>query len=140
MNITINEAPYTDVLQMRQQVMYPGKDTDYVKLPDDDMGIHMGVYEGGEMIGCVSLFMHPERKVQFRKLAIRTDKQRQGYGSALLRWLIDYARDVKLNSLWCNARTDAAEFYKQEGFTETDNRFARENGYTYVVMEITFDW
>ena len=137
MNITITEANYNDVLAMRRQVMYPEKDIDFVKLPDDDMGIHMGAYEGSNLVGVVSLFMHPDRSVQFRKLAIRKDMQGKGYGGALLRWLVDYAKDVKLNRLWCNARTEAIGFYQSEGFSETEERFSRD-GHDYVVMEIVF--
>ena len=38
----ISEAPYEDVLGLRRQVMYPDKDIEFVKLPDDDRGLHIG--------------------------------------------------------------------------------------------------
>lgn len=135
--MTINEANYNDVLLLRQQALYPEKDMESVKLPDDDMGIHMGVFEADKLVGVVSLFMHPNRTVQFRKLAIRPDMQGKGYGDSLLRWLIDYACDVKLNKLWCNARVEVVGFYKKEGFAETKERFVRD-GHSYVIMEKVF--
>lgn len=135
--MTVNEVNYNDVLAMRQQVMYPDKDIDFVKLPDDDMGIHMGVYEGAELMGVVSIFMRENRNVQFRKLAIRKDMQGKGYGSALLKWLLDYAYDVNLNRIWGNARTETLGFYKKEGFKETAENFTRD-GYDYVVVEVRF--
>ena len=132
----ITEVPYYDVLTMRQQVMYPDKDTEFVKLSDDDRGLHIGVYEKEELVSVMSIFLHG-RDVQFRKLATRNDMQGKGFASALMQWLIDYANDMKLNRLWCNARTNATGFYKKFGYEETDERFSK-NGYEYVVMERKF--
>lgn len=136
--MTVNEANYEDVLTIRQQALYPDKDIDFVKLEDDDQGIHMGVYDdGGELVAVVSIFMSADRSVQFRKLAVRPDKQSRGYGSSLIKWLADYAHDVKLSRLWCNAREEAVDFYKQRGLDITNQRFEK-NGYSYVIMEKVF--
>ena len=132
----ISEAPYQDVLIMRQQVMYPDQDIEFVKLPDDGLGLHIGVYENEELMSVMSVFLHG-REVQFRKLATRTDMQGKGYASALMQWLIDYANDMKFDRLWCNARTGATDFYKKFSYIETDNHFS-QNGYDYVVMERKF--
>ena len=132
----ITEVPYHDVLTMRQQGMYPDKDTEFVKLSDDDRGLHIGVYEKDELVSVMSIFLHG-RDVQFRKLATRNDMQGKGFASALMQWLIDYANDMKLNRLWCNARINATGFYSKFGYEETDERFSK-NGYEYVVMERKF--
>lgn len=132
----ITEVPYHDVLTMRQQVMYPDKDTEFVKLSEDDRGLHIGVYEKEELVSVMSIFLHG-RDVQFRKLATRNDMQGKGFASALMQWLIDYANDMKLNRLWCNARGGATYFYKKFGYEETDELFS-QNGYEYIVMERKF--
>lgn len=132
----ISEAAYSEVLILRQQVMYPDKDIDFVKLPDDAVGLHIGAFENGELVSAMSIFING-RDVQFRKLATRTDMQGRGYASALMKWLVDYAMDIKLDSLWCNARKDAVGFYKQFGYEETEKTFSK-NGYDYVVMERKF--
>ncbi|SBV93601.1 GNAT family N-acetyltransferase [uncultured Dysgonomonas sp.] len=132
----ITEVPYHDVLTMRQQVMYPDKDTEFVKLSEDDRGLHIGVYEKEELVSVMSIFLHG-RDVQFRKLATRNDMQGKGFASALMQWLIDYANDMKLNRLWCNARAGATDFYKKFGYEETDELFS-QNGYEYIVMERKF--
>lgn len=129
----ISEAPYTETLKLRQQVMYPDKDIEFVKLPDDDMGLHIGVYENEELVSVMSIFLHG-REVQFRKLATREDMQKKGYASALMKWLIDYANDMKFERLWCNSRVGATDFYSKFDYKETDVRFEK-NGYDYVVME-----
>lgn len=132
----ISEAPYQDVLKLRQQVMYPDKDIEFVKLRDDGLGLHIGVYENEELVSVMSIFLH-DREVQFRKLATRTDMQKKGYASVLMKWLVDYANDMKFERLWCNARTNATDFYKKFGYQETENRFAKD-GYDYIIMEKLF--
>ncbi len=132
--IAVTEANYNDVLSIRKAVMYPDKDIDYVRLPDDDMGIHLGVFEDGVLMSIGSIFMHEGRNLQLRKLATLTDKQGKGYASQLIKWLIDYAIDMKLNSIWCNARKDAVMFYQKLGFEETEESFSRD-GIDYVIVK-----
>lgn len=129
----IAEVPYAEVLELRQQVMYPDKDIEFVKLPDDAEGLHIGVYEQGVLISVMSLFMH-QREIQFRKLATRIEMQKKGYASALMRWLINYANDIKAERIWCNARVNASDFYKRFGYQDTDACFSK-NGYDYIIME-----
>lgn len=135
MSITVTEANYNDVLKLRQEVMYPDKDIDFVKLPDDNKGIHMGLFEDGELMAVVSIFMGENRSVQFRKLATRKEMQGKGYGSILLKWLVDYANDVKLTRLWGNARIEVLDFYKKAGFATTEEKFSRD-GHDYVIVEM----
>lgn len=132
----ISEAPYNEVLNIRQKVMYPDKDINFVKLDEDNLGLHIGVYENEELVSVMSVFLHG-RELQFRKLATRTDMQGKGYASALMQWLIDYANDMKFERIWCNARANAIGFYKKFGYTETDERFSK-NGYEYIIIERKF--
>ena len=132
----INEVPYEEVLKLRQEVMYPDQDIEFVKLPGDEMGLHIGVYENDVLVSIMSIFLHG-REVQFRKLATKQEEQGKGYASALMKWLIDYANDMKFDRLWCNARANAADFYKKFEYKETDNCFSK-NGYDYMVMERLF--
>lgn len=129
----LEEIPYEEILATRKEVMYPDKDLEFVKLPDDNIGLHMGYLEQGKLIGIVSLFLK-DRVLQFRKLAVKDEYQGKGYGSKILQWVVDYANDMKLDRVWCNARKDKTSFYKKFGFTETGNSFTR-NGFDYVIME-----
>lgn len=132
----ITEASYDEVLKLRREVMYPDRDIDFVKLQDDDLGLHIGVYEKGELVSVMSIFMNG-RDIQFRKLATCCKVQRKGYASALMQWLIDYAKDMKLERLWCNARSSAFAFYEKFGYRKTDTTFSK-NGHDYIVMERMF--
>lgn len=131
----ITEADYNDTLKLRQAVMYPDKDIDFVKLANDHLGLHIGILEKDQLIAAMSLFIE-NRSVQFRKLATLPNMQRKGYATILMQWLIDYANDMKLDKLWCNARKETVGFYKKFGYKETENTFT-ENGHEYVVMELT---
>lgn len=129
----IQEAPYNEVLKIRHEVMYPEKDLEYVKLPQDHMGLHMGYYSDGKLVSVVSLFLE-NRDLQFRKLATIESDQNKGFASEIIKWILDYAKDAKLNRVWCNARVSATSFYEKFGFIKTDNTFSKD-GYDYVIME-----
>jgi len=129
----IDEVPYSDILRIRKEAMYPDKDLDFVKLENDKLGIHMGFYVNGEIASIVSLFLE-NNKLQFRKLATLPKFQNKGYGSMLLKWVISYAKDMKFGSVWCNARKEKSSFYKRFDLSET-NLIFEKNGYKYIVME-----
>lgn len=129
----VEEIDYSEILELRQTVMYPDKDIDFVKLEDDELGIHMGIREKGTVVSAMSIFLNG-RELQFRKLATKQEFQKQGYASALIKWLIYYASEMKFDKVWANARTEALPFYKRLDFKETDKTFSK-NGYDYVVIE-----
>lgn len=134
----INEVPYSDVLKIRHQVMYPDKDRDYVVLPEDDKGLHIGYYKEGELVSVLSLFLK-DRELQFRKFATLPEHQGRGYGSELLKWVLDYARDMQFDRVWCNSRIEKTNFYKKFEFTETDQVFEKD-GLKFVILERKFEW
>lgn len=129
----IQEVPYEEILQIRHKVMYPDKDIEYVKLPEDHLGLHIGYYHKGELVSVASLFLE-NRNLQFRKLATKTEHQKKGYASEIINWMLSYAKDVKLEKVWCNSRLDKVEFYKKFGFIQTDKTFSRDK-HEYVVVE-----
>lgn len=129
----IQEAPYEEILRIRHEVMYPDKDIEYVKLPEDHLGLHIGYYEKGELVSVVSLFLEG-RNLQFRKLATKAQHQNKGYASELIKWITDYAKDVKLDKIWCNSRIDKVQFYENFGFKKTTQSFIKED-ISYVVMD-----
>jgi GNAT superfamily N-acetyltransferase len=120
--------------RIRHETMYPDQVFDIVKLPDDFDGIHFGLYADHKLTGVVSLF-HKGAVYQFRKLAVLPDAQKNGYGSKLIDYILDFCKIQKATKLWCNARVNAKEFYFKFGFHETDKTFFKD-GYDFVVMEL----
>lgn len=132
----INEVAYADVLEIRHKVMYPDKDKDYVILPDDDKGLHIGYYKEGVLVSVLSLFLN-NRELQFRKFATLPEYQGQGYGTELVKWVLDYAKDMQFDRVWCNSRIEKTDFYKKFDFVETDEVFEKD-GRKFIILERKF--
>jgi predicted GNAT family N-acyltransferase len=117
---------------LRKAVMWPDKPLDYVRLKEDDQGLHYGLYEENELVSVVSLFIQGEA-AQFRKFATSTDRQGKGHGSRLLTFVMAEAQKYGVCSIWCNARVDKAAFYEKFGLEKTGKHFTK-GGKDYVIM------
>ncbi|OWA35165.1 GNAT family N-acetyltransferase [Saccharibacillus sp. O16] len=113
--------------------MWPTEEFDYIKLPDDDEGLHYGLFDGGELVSGVSLFIQG-KEAQFRKFATRTERQNCGYGSKLLTYVLKEAKRRGVKQIYCNARVSKVPFYEKFGLSRTDVVF-NKGGKDYVVME-----
>lgn len=129
----IKAVPLADVWRMRQTVMYPAESLDFVKLEEDEAGLHLGVYVNGELVSVISLF-EDRGRIQFRKFATKTDQQGKGYGTALLQYVMDWARHHNKQSIWCNARLTATAIYKKFGMQATGDAW-QKYGLDFIKME-----
>ncbi|MEJ1222430.1 GNAT family N-acetyltransferase [Sediminicola sp. 1XM1-17] len=135
MGIHIKIIPANATWKLRQEVMWPNKPLEYVKLPEDLEGRHFGLYENEKLLSVVSLFVK-EDMAQFRKLATMTQEQNKGYGSQILEHVLKEAQKQGVKRIWCNARKDKVGFYHKFGLQETSITF-RKDHIDYVVMEKT---
>lgn len=119
--------------KIRHKVVYPDLDFDKVILPNDDDGIHLGLFDENALISVASLF-RTDDSMQFRKFATLSEFQHKGYGSEILRYLMQYSKDAGCTHIWCNARKSASGFYSKFGFLET-GQSSHSNGHDYVIME-----
>nr|WP_309098743.1 GNAT family N-acetyltransferase [Fredinandcohnia onubensis] len=133
MATTITRINKEQAWEVRHKVMWPDKDFDYIKLEDDDVGIHFGLFKDNMLKSVVSLFIDNE-EAQFRKFATLQKEQGQGYGSTLLDYVLNEAKNRDLKRIWCNARKNKADFYKKFGLQETNYSFVK-GGKDYVIME-----
>ncbi|NOV02134.1 GNAT family N-acetyltransferase [Paenibacillus planticolens] len=122
--------------QLRHEVMWPERDLSYVQLADDEKGVHYGLVDEGTLISVVSLFIDGE-DAQFRKFATRRSDQGKGYGSRLLRYMLEEAYQAGVKRIFCNARSNKVSFYEKFGLTVTELQFTK-GGKDYVVMERFF--
>lgn len=136
--VQIEQIAYNFTWPIRQEVMYPDQDLDFVKLENDEIGIHFALYFDNKLTGVVSLFNEKD-VYQFRKLAILDNVQKKGFGTKLMEYVIEFCKIQKASKLWCNARVNAKEFYKRLGFKETENTFFKD-GYDFVVMELAINY
>ena len=131
----ICRVPPEVVWPVRHEVMYPQLNVEDIKLESDSSSTHLALIKDQKVISVVSL-VSEGNALQFRKFATLETYQRKGYGSKLLKHLIDFAKTEGYRLVWCNARTSAASFYKRFGFKETETTFYK-GGHDYVIMELT---
>nr|WP_260284327.1 GNAT family N-acetyltransferase [Peribacillus sp. BBB004] len=131
--MTVRQVDKEEVWELRHKVMWADKPFDYIKLEDDDLGIHYGLFKGDDLISVISLFIN-NRECQFRKFATLQLEQGKGYGSTLLDYIIKEAQNNGVKRIWCNARKNKVDFYKKFGLQETNSSFMKE-GKSYVIME-----
>ncbi len=125
------------VWQLRHEVMWPERELDYVKLDDDDDGVHYGLFDRDRLVSAVSLFIDG-KEAQFRKFATRIEQQGQGYGSRLLQHVLDEVEQRGLDRIYCNARSHKAAFYKKFGLAEVPGTAFTRGGKEYIIMEKHF--
>lgn len=133
----IKEIEASETWPLRHKVMWPSKPLDFVVLPNDDEGLHFGLFEKDILVSAVSLFIDGHEG-QFRKFATDDYFQGKGYGTKLLNHLIEEAKKLNIKSLKCNARMTAIEFYQRFGMKVASD-IVRKNGKDYVMMELDFE-
>ncbi|WP_238655827.1 GNAT family N-acetyltransferase [Paenibacillus piscarius] len=129
----IRKIDKEEVWKLRHEVMWPEREPDYIKLADDDQGVHYGLYQGEQLVSVLSLFINGT-EAQFRKFATLELEQGQGYGTRLLKAVLEEAEQAGVRRIFCNARTYKAGFYKKFGMQPTNQVFSK-GGKDYVVME-----
>ncbi|WP_247236493.1 GNAT family N-acetyltransferase [Telluribacter sp. SYSU D00476] len=131
--MTIQEITPEDTWSIRQRVMWPDKPIDFVKISDDDQGLHYGLFRNERLASVISCFVNQD-EMQFRKFATLVEEQGQGLGTHLLNHVLDVAREKGIRRIWCNARRDKTSFYARFGLHTTGTSFTKE-GIEYIVME-----
>ncbi|WP_353721286.1 GNAT family N-acetyltransferase [Dyadobacter sp. 676] len=123
--IEIQKVNADDVMDIRHSVLWPDKPREFVKVPEDENGIHLGLYFDSILVSVISLFADG-RNIRFRKFATLPEKQGKGLGSRLLLHAIAHAQAEGYTRMWCDARTDALGFYERFGFKKFSEPFFKE--------------
>jgi len=133
----IKEIEASETWPLRHKVMWPNKPLDFVVLPNDEEGLHFGLFEKEMLVSVISLFIESQDG-QFRKFATDNYYQGKGFGTKLLNHLISEAKKRNIKNLRCNARMTAIEFYQRFGMKVASD-IIRKNGKDYVLMELDFE-
>lgn len=121
------------IWEMRQKVMYPAESLDFVKLEEDNLGIHLGLYVKNQLVSVISLFIR-EGDLQFRKFATLDSEQGKGYGTQLLHHVMEWASSNNIKSIWCNARLSATSIYEKMGMKKVGDGW-QKYGLDFIKME-----
>ncbi len=132
----IEQIPPELTWRIRGQVLYPDQEFAKAILDQDDEGMHFGLFYENKLISVVSIF-RKENEIQLRKFATLEPYQNKGFGTELLKYLIELLRLDNCDKIWCNARKNASGFYTKFGFIETDETYHKD-GYDFVIMEKIF--
>ncbi|WP_342087693.1 GNAT family N-acetyltransferase [Dyadobacter sp. OTU695] len=124
--IEIQKVNADDLMEIRHLVLWPDKPREFVKVPEDESGIHFGLYFEGTLVSVISLFAEGDN-VRFRKFATLPAFQGKGLGSRLLQHAITYAQTQGYTRMWCDARTDALGFYERFHFKKFSEPFFKEH-------------
>lgn len=129
----IKEITATETWPIRHKVMWPNKPVDYIKLAEDAKGQHFALCVDEKIVSVVSIFVNGQN-AQFRKFATITEKQGNGYGTQLLKFVFKKLEDSNITVIWCNARKDKIGVYHRFGMLPTSQEFTK-GGINYVVMK-----
>lgn len=89
---------------------------------------HLGYVVDGQILSVASFlrndfFPNDGEGYQLRGMATHHDAWSYGYGTAVVKFAIEYLQEYQIDYLWCNARANAAKFYKKLGFTTESPEF-----------------
>jgi GNAT superfamily N-acetyltransferase len=116
--------------------MWPDKNIEYVKLEDDQLGSHFGLFVNDNLVSVISIFENAG-SIQFRKFATLPNLQGKGYGTILLHFVLEETKRRGAKILWCNARKSKMDFYKRFGLKEKGETTAKD-GIEYMLMNMNF--
>ncbi len=135
MHIEIKKVSVNDILPIRHKVLWPDKPFEFVKVDGDEEGIHFGLYADNMLVTVISLFAEGQ-SLRFRKFATLSEYQNRGLGKMMILKVIEYARENGFERLWCDARTDALNFYERVGFKKFSEPFFKEEIEYYKIEKI----
>jgi len=115
---TVRSARTTDVLMIRQLVdTYSAErrllSKDTVALYEDVQEFLVAEYEG-QVVGCGALHVMWEDLAEVRTMAVDEEHRRMGVGSAVLVALLDRARELGVDRVFC--LTFETHFFASHGF------------------------
>ena len=96
---------------------------------NDPQAWHAIVFENGQAIATGRLI----RDGKIGRLAVLKQYRGQGYGSKLLKALVDHGNNLGILDFYLHAQTSAIGFYEQLGFKQIDSEF-NEAGIWHIKM------
>ena len=136
-----------DTYQLRWRVLRPHQNISEMAYPFDDhpKAFHGGALNNQNIIGIVSLYpMDMDDSESFahwrlRGMAVLPEHQGAGIGRQLVLNCLEYAKNNGAQSIWCNARTKALDFYLRLGFKREGDEFDISGIGPHYVARYTFN-
>lgn len=138
----VKKISLEELLPLRAKVLRHGKRPEEVIFAGDnaDTTFHLGTFSE-DMLITVGSFYKENLDGQIgdgyrlRSMASLPDMQSKGAGSVLMQYAIAKLKRMKIDYLWCNARTGAVGFYQKMGLKIISDEFSiPEIGPHYVMI------
>lgn len=128
--------------QVRHTVLRPHQEPWQIAFEGDDAldTLHVGAFVEGDLVGVATVMREPlpgeddADAWRLRGMATLPEVRGQGYGGALLERCLTHIADHGGHAVWCNARVDAAGFYRRYGFVAEGGVFDLPAIGPHVVM------
>lgn len=141
----IREIPSSTTLNLRSEVLRPGKDISACIFEGDDAPAtrHFGAMDAAcNLLGIVSVYRNGNPLIadtevyQIRAMATSPACRGQGIGSLLLTYAEGYAKSQDAALVWANARSSAIGFYVKAGYEVASEEFVIDGiGVHYLVIK-----
>ncbi len=122
----IKSITWEQTIPLRHKVLWPNKSPEFCKVEGDEDGVHFGAFINNELI-CVASVYIKRGKARLRKFATDDYFQKQGIGSKILEFIINYLKGTEVKVFWCDARESALGFYERFGMRPYSERFYKED-------------
>ena len=145
MSYTIKQITSSDTHIVRHPVLRNGKPTESCFFDGDDLTttIHLGIYSGNQLIGVCSFLkskqplIHQEHQYQLRGMAVLNEYQDLGLGTLILNFGENLLKQQNIETIWCNAREKAVNFYKKNSYEIIGEPFLIKNiGLHHIMYKI----
>lgn len=101
--------------KLRKEVFSAKGQLSEVMLDGDFEASHFAAYNGDEVVGVLTL-QRSEEDYEILYFAVHSDFRKQGAGSALLRYALQFVKIVEGRSLFVRTTSQQHHFWTQNGF------------------------
>ena len=122
-------ATLDEIFALRWEILRPDRPRASAEFSGDDAPTtrHFAACDKASVVGCLTYHANEwdgQPAWQLRGMAVASDHQKQGVGSALLVFAEKAMRETSpIRLFWCNARSSAIRFYEQQGWQVASEEF-----------------
>ncbi|MET1254921.1 GNAT family N-acetyltransferase [Aliikangiella maris] len=135
LTISIKPILAEQTLMIRHRVLWPNQSIEFCRLKEDETALHFGAYFNEQQLIAVASIFIIERSARLRKFATLPEFQNQGVGSQMLRFLLNQLQQQNVDYFWCDARTEAINFYERFGLKAIGDIFYKSQ-VAYIKMGV----
>ena len=100
----------------------------------EDKAIHIMACDGNKIVGVARLHFNSIKEAQIRYMAVEEGYRRRGIGSMMLRRLEEMAKEKGAEYIILNARENAVNFYKKNGYSIIEKSYVLFNEIQHYKM------